>query len=133
MNMLARAATAAVGVIAGTAFGACPASATIEPPRDPVPYLLVGVHRKLCGALSSQQIDQTEILLSVANRSRKPAILYWHNTSGGRESGRLIPANGTANYTTYRGHVWEVASGDGTCLSQYVIADDSTRSHIGLS
>ncbi|WP_436535402.1 hypothetical protein [Actinoplanes sp. HUAS TT8] len=141
MKMLTRAATAAVTMAAGLTFGAGPASATdcepncanpdtVEPVRQLNPYITIGVLRQSCGTMMSHSVDSTPVRLTVANRTRTPFVLYWHNTSGSRESARTLQPPATVNITTYRGHAWEVASTTGTCLSQFVISDDSTRSYV---
>ncbi|GAA2686894.1 hypothetical protein [Actinoplanes palleronii] len=147
MNMLTRVVAAAVGVIAGAGFGVCPAPAVAadckpgdcvtpgagDAVRQPIPYIYIGVSKYPCGALQSRQVDRTEVALSVSNRSRVPLILYWRTTLGSRDSARALPPGSSVSYTSYRGHAWEVASSTGTCLSQFVITDDSTRAVITYS
>lgn len=156
MRMLTRGAALTVGLIAGTAVGIgpvtaaesvhdqgrgiastvndpCPGGPSCEPVRQPIPYIIYGVHKYPCERLSSHTVDRTEVQLTVRNRGQRAITLYWHNMSGFRESSRVIPAGGSVNYTTYRGHAWEVASDNGTCLNQFVILDDATRALLNYS
>lgn len=103
--------------------------------KQPVRYAETGIGLGTCTLEPTKRdgVGSQTVPVSFRNFTNQPTHLYYLRPNGTRKSYGVLRPYQQRNYTTRKGHVWELSSeSSGKCLSRVRIDDDATKTMMTL-